>query len=466
MLPKYQPFRIRRTLTAIALAFSLILPGTAPAFAADTPTILRDSELERIIRDISVPIFAAAGLNTDSVHTYVIRDKSINAFVAGGQNVFINTGLIMAASNVGEVAGVIAHETGHITGGHLARFQDGLKGASALTILGMILGAAAIAAGGADAGIAVIMGSQQMAMRSVLSYSRNQEAAADQAAMTFLDKAHQSGRGLVSFFEVLSGQELLYVTNQDPYVRSHPLTQDRINALSELVDKSPWKDAPSPAGQDAMFERMKAKLWGYLQPPYTTLQQYPVGNNSLPARYARAYAYNQLHDEAKAYAEADSLLKDNPNDPYLWELKGFLLFENGKLEQSIAPFRKSIAISPDEPLILTQLGQSLIATENPAYTDEAIRILEKANRLDKESPFAWHQLSIAYDHAGKEGPARLAAAERYSIVGASEDAYRQARQAVNKLPRGTPDWFRAQDIMVAAQAEMPKGKAPRDALPD
>lgn len=462
MLSKYP---LSRTLTAIVVAASLVLPAVQPALAADTPTILRDAELERNIRDISVPIFEAAGLNTDNVHTYVIRDKTLNAFVAGGQNVFINTGLIMAAHNVNEVAGVIAHETGHITGGHLARFQDGLKGASALSILGMILGAAAIAAGGADAGIAVLMGSQEAAMRSVLAYSRNQEASADQAAITFLDKAHQSGKGLVSFFEVLSGQELLYVTNQDPYVRSHPLTQDRINALTELVDKSPYKDAPNPPGHDAMFARMKAKLWGYLQPPYTTLQQYPVGNNSLPARYARAYAYNQLHEVDKAYAEADSLLKDYPKDPYFWELKGFLLFENGKIEESIAPFRTSVALSPDEPLILTQLGQSMVATENPAYTDEAIKVLEKANRLDRESPFAWHQLSIAYDRAGKDGMARLAAAERYAIVGAMPDAYRQARQAVNILPKGTPDWFRAQDIMVAAQAEMPKQKG-RQTNPD
>lgn len=444
--------RAMAVITAVAVA----LAG-APAMAQrNAPTIIRDAELERIIRDISTPIFAAAGLTSDNVHTYIIHDDSLNAFVAGGQNIFMNTGLIMAADNVNQLAGVIAHETGHITGGHLARFHEGLKGASAISIAGMILGAAAIAMGGGDAGMAVLLGTQEAAMRSVLSYSRTQEAAADQAAMKFLDTTGQSGQGLVEFFEKLAGQEYLYTTNRDPYVRSHPLTRDRINALSDLVENSPNRDAPNLPGLDASFERMKAKLWGYFKPTHTTFRKYPLSDTSTNARYARAYAYNKDRNIEASLQEAEGLVRDFPDDPFFRELHGFLLFQNGRIEPSIEPFRRAVALAPREPLILLQLAQALIATENPAYTREAIETLELANRFERDNPFAWHQLSIAYHQDGRDSMAHLAAAERFLLVGMEKEASFQARSAMKALERGTPSWLRAQDIMLtAAGGELP-----------
>lgn len=436
----------------LLLSCSLVLPAI-PAAAQNAPTIIRDAELEAIIRTISTPIFEAAGLTEESVHTYVVHDKTLNAFVAGGQNVFVNTGLVMAADNVNQLIGVVAHETGHISGGHLARFHDGLKGASAVSILGMILGAAAIAAGGGDAGMAVLMGSQQAAQRLALSYSRTQEAAADQAAMKFLEATGQSGRGLVSFFEVLGDQELLYTANQDPYVRSHPLTRDRINTLSAMVEGSAHKDAPNPPGYDELFARMKAKMWGYFQPPASTLARYPVGDNSLYARYARAYAYNKMREWEKSMAEARSLNAEYPDDPYLWELTGFLLFGNGKIQESIEPFRRSVALAPREPLILTQLAQSLLATEDPALNEEAIRHLELANRLDRDSPFGWYQLAIAYHREGNEPMAHLASAERFILIGRRPEAGMQARAALEGLKAGSPSWLRAQDILVTSNLD-------------
>ncbi|RMF08524.1 MAG: M48 family peptidase, partial [Alphaproteobacteria bacterium] len=323
---------------AFATAFAVLVAIADPALARrDPPTIIRDAELENIIRRISVPLFEAAGLDAGAVRTYIVRDNTLNAFVAGGQNVFVNTGLIMAADNVNQLVGVLAHETGHISGGHLARFQDGLKGASATSIISMLLGAAAIASGAGDAGMAILLGGQEAAQRAVLAYSRTQEAAADQAAMQFLNKTGQSGRGLVDFFERLGDQELLYTTNQDPYVRSHPLTRDRINALKDQVEESPYADAPNPDDFDDLFERMKAKLVGYFQPPRATFAKYPEHDKSLYARYARAYAYHQDHDVEKALAEIDSLLAEYPDDPYFWEARGFILFENGMISQAIEP---------------------------------------------------------------------------------------------------------------------------------
>lgn len=446
-----------RILLGFATAFAIFASVAGDAIARrEMPTIIRDAELESIIRTISVPLFEAAGLDARSVHTYIVRDNTLNAFVAGGQNVFVNTGLIMAADNVNQLVGVIAHETGHISGGHLARFQDGLKGASATSIISMLLGAAAIASGAGDAGMAILLGGQEAAQRQVLAYSRTQEASADQAAMQFLNKTEQSGQGLVDFFEHLGDQELLYTTNQDPYVRSHPLTRDRINALKDQVAESPYAEAPNPANFDELFKRMKAKLVGYFQPPRATYAKYPEHDKSLYARYARAYAYHQDHDVEKALGEVESLLADYPADPYFWEAKGFILFENGKIAESIEPLRKSVMLAPREPLIRLQLAQALIATEDKTVNAEAIEHLEEANRYDRNNPFAWHQLSVAYHQSGEEGMAHLAAAEYFALIGRAPEAQMQARMATKSLEKGSPSWLKAQDLLVLTKP--PEGK--------
>ena len=440
-----------RILLVFATALAIFFSATGGTVAAQgAPSIIRDAELESALREISAPIFKAASLNAGSVQTYIVQDNTLNAFVAGGQNVFVNTGLIMATDNVNQLVGVIAHETGHIAGGHLVRFDEGMKGASTTSIISMILGAAAIATGAGDAGMAILLGGQTAAQRSLLAYSRTQEASADQAAMKFLNKSHQSGRGLVSFFETLEQQELLYTTNRDPYIQSHPLTQDRVDALKKQVQDSPYYNAPNPDHFDELYERMKAKLVGYLQPLRVTLQRYPVDDDSLPARYARAYAYHKAHEVDKALAEVNSLLEDRPEDPYFWETKGFILFENGKIRESITPYRNAVKLAPKEPLIRTELAQSLIATEDKSVNEEAIRQLEAANRYDRDNPFAWHQLSIAYHVQGEDGMAHLAAAEYFALIGRTPEARMQAHMATKALDRGTPSWLRAEDLLAVS----------------
>jgi predicted Zn-dependent protease len=428
------------------LVFQDIAGSVAVAQGAG-PSLLRDSEIENTLKVISTPLFKAAGLNTDNVHAYVVNDKSLNAFVAVGQNVFVNSGLVTTVRNANELIGVIAHETGHISGGHLARFDEGMKGATAIAILSMVLGAAAMAAGAGEAGAGIAMGGQEAAQRTVLAYSRDQESAADQAGLSFLNKTGQSGRGLVTFLGYLGNQEALMTKNKDPYVRSHPLSEDRVERLREAVEESPFADAPEPELYVQLFDRMRAKIGGYLDPPYVTFQKYPLSDKSLSARYARAYAYNQKHEIAKAMAEADSLIKDYPDDPYFRELKGFLLSEEGKVRESLDPYRKSIKLKDDEPLILTALGQALVGLEDPKLNDEAIRVLNEANRYDRTNPFTWSQLATAYYQAGNEGMAHLASAESFVLEGDDKAAGLHANQAIRQLKSGTPSWLRAQDIL-------------------
>ena len=441
----------------IALALSLLLVADDVAWAQQAgPSLLRDSELENTLKTISIPIFQAAGLDKSAVRAYVVNDKDLNAFVAGGENVFVNSGLITTVRNVNELIGVIAHETGHLAGGHLARFNEGLKGASAIAILSMVLGAAAMAAGAGDAGAAIAMGGQEAAQRSVLAYSRVQESAADQAGLSYLQKTGQSGRGLVSFLSYLGDQEALMTTNKDPYIRSHPLTEDRVERLEHAAKESPFYNAPEPALYVDLFKRMQAKVRGYLDPPYVTFQNYPLTDNSLYARYARAYAYYRQHDIDKAMAEADSLIKDYPNDPYFHELKGFLYVEEGKIRESLEPYRLAIKEKSDEPLILTALGQSLVALNDPKLNDEAIKVLTAANRYDNENSLTWLQLATVYYRDGNEGMAHLATAESYVLDGDIQGAILHANQAVKQLKTGTPAWLKAQDILYVARSNNEK----------
>ena len=423
---------------------------TGPARAQGI-SLIRDAEIERYIKTYAAPIWVAADLDPEAVRIHLVNDNSLNAFVAGGQRIFVFTGLLLAAEDPLQVIGVLAHETGHITGGHLARFKDGLDGASAITIISLILGAAAIAAGQGDAGVGILTSGGNFATRSFLSYSRTQESSADQAGLQFLTDSGQSGHGLISFFEYLGDQEALLTSNQDPYVRSQPLTQERIARLRESAQESPHWEKPAPANYIDMLERTKAKLHGFLTHPQRVLRIYPTSDTSSYARYARSVAYHRDALTLQALTEIESLLVEFPNDPYFWELKGQILFESGRIDEAIEPYRQSVRLAPYEPLIRVSLAQSLLAGEDPNNVVEAIGNLEAANRMEANNGFSWHQLALAYNLSGDEAMAALASAERFAISGQAPEAARQARYATKHLEPDTPYWYRAQDLYLLAR---------------
>lgn len=447
---------IWRWVVGLCCALSLSL-------SAHAQSLLSDAETEWFLREVTKPIFDAAGLDPASVHFYIVNDPNLNAFVYGGQNIFIHTGLMLETDDVNEVIGVLAHETGHITGSHLARRQEGAGTPTTIALVSMLLGVAAIAAGAGDAGIGIIGGGQQAAQRSFLSFTRVQEASADQAAAQFLEKAGISGQGLIDTFRRFGTNEYLIGVPQDPYVRSHPLNSDRVQRLEAVVSASPYYEkAPNPE-HAYYYERIKGKIEGFILPADAALRKYPVSDKSVRARYARAYAYHKAVELDKGLAEIDSLLAERPNDPYFLELKGQLLFENGRLEEALAPLRDAVAAKPDEPQIRTLLGRVLIATEKDEYRAEAIKELEFAATQDAESPFIWYQLGIAYNLDGDDGLASLAAAEQAALAGNLGPTIYNAKRALDVLPRGTPKWQRAQDLLVLAQTYMQdNGISPED----
>ncbi|WP_243453680.1 M48 family metalloprotease [Sandaracinobacteroides saxicola] len=440
-----------------------VLAALLPVTSATAQSLLRDAETEALFRDLARPLATAAGLNPDSVRVGLIGDPSINAFATLGQQVYFHSGLIIAADNVNQVQGVLAHELGHVAAGHAVRDNEGSAPATNISLLSLVLGAALIAAGGADAGLGVIMAGQQAAMGSFLAFSREQESRTDQAAVVYLAKTCTSGRGMIEFFKRLQGDEYRLAIKQDnAYNRTHPLSGERISVLQNQFENSPCWNRPTDPVLEARFQRVRAKLIGFVSAPEATLAAYPPGNGSEPARYARAYAFHKQAFPDKAIAEVDSLLKDRPADPYYLELKGQVLLESGRVADSIAPLRAAVAASRGEPLIAAMLGHALVQTEDPANMKEAETVLRTAINRDNANPFAWLQLGTIYDRLGDQPRAALATAERINLSGGDpRGAVNAARTAMAGLPKGSPDWLRAQDILLVSEDAASKIKKRR-----
>ena len=436
---------------ALLIAFAL---SAQPAAAQ---SMLRDAETEALLQDMAAPLVEAAGLEPGNVDIVLLGDPSINAFVAGGQAIYIHSGLIDAADTANEVQGVIAHELGHITGGHIIRHSEGASAATNISILSMLLGVAAAAAGAGDAAMGVIMAGQRAALGKYLAFSRVQESSADAAGASFLSKAGISGRGSLDFFKKLQNQEFRYGYSQDDestFVRTHPLSGDRIATLREGYEKDPAWTAPDDPQLQARFMRVKAKLFGYLSTPERTLNAFPESDASIPAHYARAYAYHKNALIGDALRETDALIALDPNDPYFLELKGQVLLESGKPTEALEPLRRATELTGNLPLIASLFGHALIATEDKANFSEAERVLRAAVARDRYNPFAWYQLGVVYAANGDMPRARLASAEQQAMSGRYPEALRSAQAAEAGLDQGSPDWIRAQDIALQARAEL------------
>jgi predicted Zn-dependent protease len=442
-------------LLMLALLFTF---GPARPAAAEDGSILRDSETELLFQDVSRPLIKAAGLDPNSVKVVLLNDPEINAFVATGQTVYIQTGLLVAADDVGELQGVIAHELGHVAGGHSIRLQEGAKAATGITLATLVLGALALAAGAGDAGMGIMMAGQQAAMAKFLAFTRAQEATADAAAVKYLHGAGLSGKGMLDFFNKLQNQEYrLAVYAKDSYDRTHPLSSERIQALQQAFHDDPAWSKPVDPKLEARFERVKAKLIGFVDPKLAT-QKYPESNQTIPAHYARAYAYHLGGYPDKANSEADALLATDPHDPFFLELKGQILLEGGKPKEAIPPLREAVERSGDMPLIAGMLGHALVATEDSKNFAEAKQILKVAVNKDNQDPFAWYQLGVIYDREGDDARAALATAERKNLEDDPKLALASAELAMKGIPPNTPDWLRAQDIAMVSKAQLKNKK--------
>jgi predicted Zn-dependent protease len=455
MMPRIK--RLAAILALICLSFFAARPAMAQS-------ILRDAETEALLADMSRPIIIAAGLSPANVRVVLINDPSINAFVAGGQIVYVHSGLLDAADTANEVQGVIAHEIGHVVGGHAVFQNDG--GYTNISILSLLLGAAAMAAGAGEAGTGILMMGQRAAIGKYLAFSRVQESSADAAGVRFINGAGISGKGMLSFFNKLTAQMHrygYYTSNPevDPFAQTHPMSADRVQNLKADLESAPAWSKPIDAKIEQRFKRVQAKLRGFVSEPEKTMRLYPLTDQSAPAHYARAYAYHKSGYPEQAAAETSALVKSAPDDPYFLELEGQILLESGKPAEAIAPLREATRRSNNQPLIAATFGHALLATEDKANLGEAESVLRQAVARDKENPFAWMQLGTVYERKGDEPRTALATAERAHLMGDMRTALVSARSAMANLPQGSTDWVRAQDIAMVAETAMDEDKRRR-----
>lgn len=441
---------VRASCLAAAVVTAWVQPLPVAAQGSGV-SLIRDAEIEATIRAYAEPVFKVAGLNAAAIKVHLVNDNRINAFVAPGMNMFLNTGLLIRADTPNQVIGVMAHETGHISGGHLVRIQEELRNATIENILALIAGiGAGVATGNAGVGAGAMMLGQGIAQRNILKYSRTQEASADQAGMGFLDDTHQSSRGMLEFFEKLESQMLLNTGSQDPYLQTHPLTRDRIDSVQQHVDHSTYSDVKDSPALVEMHLRMLAKLKGFLWPLDQVMLAYPKTDTSQPARYARAIAFFRVSRMKEAVILMDSLLKESPDDPFYLEQKGQILFQNGRLADALPLYQRAVELRPREALLRQELGQVELETEDQRYVKPAITNLEFAAGMQANDPDVWRLLAIAYGRDNQIAMSALAQAQEAMAAGDRKEARLQARRALKGLPSGSPGWLQANDIISAA----------------
>ena len=438
---------LQKCVTAALLAL-MVMTAALPAKAQRGLKVIRDVEIEGLLHDITNPVLDAAGISRGAVNLYIVQDKNLNAFVAGGLNLFVNTGLLMRTEHAGQLAGVIAHEVGHIAGGHLTRVSGAQRRAVGEVILSTVLGAAAAVAGAPALGTAIIAGGQTVAQSDFLAFSRSQEQAADQAGVSYLRRIGVSSAGLAEFFHILDEQSLLSAARQNPYLRSHPLTRDRIRFVEGQVEQENREGRGYPPDWTERHARMVAKLEAFLDDPRRVLQK--ATGDSLTDRYKRAIALYRLPDLNEAVAEIDGLIAEHPNDPHFHELKGQMLFENGRVNAAVQPYRNALRL---EPAALFQIGlaRALMESGGGESGREAIGHLQAAVRDEPDNAGAWRLLGIAQGRAGDEADASLSLAEWALLTGKREDAKLHARRAENQIGPNDPGWLQLQDILRAIE---------------
>lgn len=438
---------MRRFLSFLMVLLCLFARSATAGNAA--PVIIRDTEIENTLKAWTTPVIKAAGLQPDAVKFVLIQDSDINAFVAGGQNVFIYTGLLEKSENPGEVVGVIAHELGHISGGHLVRTRTAMENASYESMLGALLGiGAAIATGQGGVGAAVAAGTQSTAASRFLAFSRVQESSADQAGLSFLERAQYNPKGLLTFMQKLESQELLPASQQVEYVRTHPLARDRIQALEAGYQRSAYKDRASPPQWQEQHNRMRAKLKSFISPERVAWD-YGDKEVSIAAEYARTIAAYRQNRVDEAIGKINALLQKEPDNPYFLELKGQMLVDFGRVKEAIPSYRRAVELVPNAPLIRTSYAHTLIETaeRNPAQIDEAIRNLERAAEDDPRSSRTFHLLATAWGRKGDESMAKLYLAEESLLRQKKDMAREQVESALPGLAKGSRAWLRAKDIL-------------------
>jgi predicted Zn-dependent protease len=447
------PHRAWRKFGVAACLGAALLSATEPAFAQSVSGFaLRDTETEEMLRSYETPLGRAAGLNPVP-KVWLVGENEINAFASygdDGENIFIFSGILLWLHSPNELIGVMAHETGHIAAGHLSRGQYGMQKAMIPMLLSMVAGVAAMIAGAGEAGMAIMGIGQAYAMGQMAAFTRVQESTADQIAARLLLATHQSPMGMYTTFQRFADDEARSAYKLDKFAVDHPSGQDRVFDLNDAVEASPYREVQDSPQALHQFQMVQAKLAGFILPVKEALDRYPESDKSEPARYARTMIYLRAPRLQQALAEVNSLIAEEPANPYFYEVRGQIYMSMAKPGLAIPDYEKSVALRPNAPQLRLALATAQLATENPAMATNALANLKAALLVENSDATSWYEAAHAYSLLNNEPMANLATAEQWYNIGDMRRAVVFATRARGKLPQGTGDWERAQDIIGAA----------------
>ena len=442
-----------RAFAPLCLSAAMTVASTLTAFAQNVP-VVRDAEIEALVRDYARPIFKAAGLSNAGIQIVLVNDPSFNAFVAG-RRLFINTGALMQAETPNEIIGVIAHECGHIAGGHQQRLRDQLERSKTMAIVAGLLGAGVMVAGAtsnnkglAGAGMGIATGGSEVAQRTLLTYQRGEEMTADRSAVNYLNATGQSGKGMLATFERFQNALSLSGAQVDPYRISHPMPQDRISNLQTLIEKSPYYSKTDPEALQQRHDMMRVKIAAYMQGQAAASRLIRKNPDSLAARYGQALSAYLFGNPRSALSRTDALIKAQPKNPYFQELRGDILMKVNKPKDAAVAYGKAVSLDPAKSgLLMVSEGQALMAVGTPASLTQAVGDIKKGLERDSENVAGYRYLAQAYGELGDIPNADLATAEGHYYAGSYQDAKIFAARAQQKFKRGEPGWLQAQDII-------------------
>ncbi len=419
------------------ILFLLLFVGAKDTFALN---LIRDTETEEALLGYIRPIFSAAGLDPKNAQVIIVNDPSINAFVAGGQTIFVHTGLITQAKSVDDVVFVLSHETGHIVGGHIVRGYQAMQDAQTTALISTVLGGIlAVAGGSPDAGIAIMMGGQTSAMGMFTKYRQTEESSADRIAVDIINKTGYSMTGFENIMKLLNENDRLSTYEDSGYLRTHPMTQDRVNDLKRFMEY------PKPLQSDEKFDLIQAKLFGFLEKPDKVLKKYK--GNSLTDIYAQSIALYRQHQFQKAFDKLNILIQKEPKNPYFYELKGQFLFETGQIEESEKYYKKASELKEDSVLIKLSYAQVLLEQNDTTKAKIAEGLLNYVTLHEPDTPFAWQLLGKAYDRQGKNKEAQYTMVEYERTIGKLPVAQERAKKLMDEFSPYSVIYQKLNDIV-------------------
>lgn len=429
-------------------------PASAQARAKNSLPLVRDAEIESLVGDYARPLLKAAGLSRAGVQTVLVNSSDFNAFVLG-RRIFVNTGAITMTETPNQLIGILAHEIGHLAGGHQQRLRERLESAKVMAIAAALLGAG-VAIGGSAAGVrgatgagaGVFSAGGAAAQRSLLNYMRGEESVADRAAINYLAKTGQSGRGLVETFQTLDRNSMFSGSGGRSYLSSHPAPRDRVLAIEESARRLTPYDKKDAA---ALLERhglARAKIAAYAGGMNDVRRLFAKDPRSLPALYGDAIATFLSGQHASALKKMDALIAARPSNPWFHEMRGEILLEAGRAPEAVAAFKRAAKLDgSNSGLLQAEIGQALVMSGGKSDLNQAIEMIQAGLQNDPVNGEGYRYLAMAYSRLGDIGRAELATAEGHWNVGSLQEAKVFAARAQSKLKPGTPAFRRAQDIL-------------------